>query len=165
HHDALAGRKAVGLDDDRRSAVARISLGLARRVKALIGGGRYAGRAAQILSEALGTLKLCGRAARPESLDARGLKVVHNTGAKPRFRSNDDEIDAICRAKRDDCRVISRVERNAFRFLRDAGIAGCTKQPTGERTSCHLPGERVLTSTGAEKQNIHLVSIGLSSPL
>src|SRR5262249_57341158 len=127
HHDALAGRKAVGLDDDRRATVARISLGLAGRVKALIGGARYTGRAAQILGEALGTLKLCGGAARPESLDARGLKIIHDTGAKWRFRSNDDKIDAIFPAKGDDRRMIRRVERDAFRFLRYAGIAGCAK--------------------------------------
>src|SRR6516162_9437465 len=107
--------------------VARISLGLAGRAKALIGGARYAGGATQVFGEPLGALKLCGGAARPESLDARCLEIVHDTGAKRSFRSNDDEIAAICAAKFDDRCVIRQVERNAFCFLRDAGIAGCAK--------------------------------------
>ena len=165
YHHALAGGEPVGLDDDRRAAGARIGLGFVGVAKALVGGGRYAGGAAQILGEALGTLKLRRGAARPESLDACGLQVVHNAGAKRGFRPNDNEIDAVRPTKRDDRGVIGQVERDAFRFLRDAGIAGGAEQTIRQRTGRHLPGERVLASTGAEKQNIHLVSIGLPPPL
>ena len=58
-------------------------------------------------------------------------------------------------AKRNDRGVIFDIERDAFSVARDARIAGRAIEPIGQRARRHFPGERVLASAGAEKQDIH----------
>src|SRR5262249_55050989 len=62
---ALAGGKAIGLDDDRGALLADISLRLRRVVEALVGAGRNVVAGADVLGEALRALELgccCRRA-------------------------------------------------------------------------------------------------------
>ena len=59
--------------------------------------------------------------------------------------------------------MIADVERDALGLLRDAGIARRADEPVGERACRHLPGQRVLASTGAQKQNIHGAKHGRSA--
>src|SRR5690606_29086724 len=113
----------VGLDDDRRADLAGIGLGLRRIVEAAIGGRRNAVAGAQVLGEALGTLELGGLLRRAEDADAGGLELVGKAGHQRRFRADDDEVDVLFLRERNDGRVIVNRERNAFRFLRNAGIA------------------------------------------
>ncbi len=143
----------------------QIGLGLGGRAETLIGGRRYAGGPAQILGEALGTLKPCGGAARPESLNAGGLQVVHDAGAQRRFRAHDHEVDAIRPAKRNHFAMIRNVEGDALGLMRDAGISRCTEKPVRQRTCRHLPGERMLASAGSEEQNIHWVKRFAAAPV
>ena len=73
-----------------------------------------------------------------------------------RFRQlDDDEIDRVRFTERDDGRVIGGIERDARRLLRDPGIARRAIEPVHQRACRHLPGERVLASAGAEKQDVH----------
>src|SRR5262249_4309014 len=52
--------------------------------------------------------------------------------------------------------VVGHVECHDLRFLGDAGIAGCTIEALGQRARRYLPSERVLTSAGAEKKDVHI---------
>jgi len=61
HGDALARRQPVGLDDDRRAALADERLRLDRVAEAAIGSGGDAVFGAEILGEALGALERGGR--------------------------------------------------------------------------------------------------------
>ena len=51
--------------------------------------------------------------------------------------------------------MISVIQGDALRFLRDAGIAGRTIEAIRQRTGGKLPGERVLASAGAEYKYVH----------
>ncbi len=153
--DALAGGEPVRLDHDGRAARAHIGLRRRGLGEALIGRGRDGVRAAEILGEALGALEPRRRLARAERLDARRFEIVDDAGHQRRFRPDDHQIDRLRLAERDDGGVIGVIERDAFRFLRDAGIAGRAVKAVDQRACGHLPGERVLASTGAEKQDVH----------
>ena len=121
---ALAGGQSVGLDDDGRAACADIGLGRCGVAETLIGCGRYAVGAAEVLGEAFGAFELRGGAARPEGLDAGRFQIVHDAGAERRFRADDDEVDAVAAAKRDHRRMVGDIEGDAFGFVGDSGIAG-----------------------------------------
>ena len=131
HHHAFAGGKAVGLDHDRRAARAQIGLGRIGCAEALIGRGRDAIGAAQILGEALGAFEPRRGPRRPERLDAGGLQIIDDAGAERRLRPDHDQIDAASAAKCDHRPMIGDVERHAFGLLRDAGIARRAIEPVG----------------------------------
>ena len=99
HHHALAGRQAVGLDDDRRALRAHVGLGRRRGGEALVGGGRDAVRLAQVLGEALGAFELRRRLARAERLDAGGGEIVDDAGAERRLRADHHEVDVRARGR------------------------------------------------------------------
>src|SRR5262249_22797014 len=50
---------------------------------------------------------------------------------------------------------VGQIDRHAFGLLRDAGIAGRAIELRDQRRSGDLPGERVLASARAEKQDVH----------
>ena len=56
---ALAGRQPVGLDHDRRAAVAGIGLGCRGGTETFVGRRRYAVGSAQVFGEAFGAFELC----------------------------------------------------------------------------------------------------------
>jgi hypothetical protein len=58
--------------------------------------------------------------------------------------------------------MVGEIERDAFGLLRDAGIAGRTHEPLGERACGHLPGERVLAPAGTQEENVHGVTPEIS---
>src|SRR5436853_510989 len=78
--DALAGRKAVGLDHDRRALLAHISQRVGGAGKAAIGTGRNIELGAQRFRKTLGALELGGGLARTERLDAGGCEIVDDPG-------------------------------------------------------------------------------------
>ena len=133
HHHAFAGGKAVGLDHDRRALRVQIGFGRIGRAEALIGRGRDAVGAAQILGEALGAFEPRRGPRRPKRLDAGGLQVIDDAGTQRRLRPDHDQVDAAGAAKCDYRGVIGNVERHAFGLPRDAGIAGRAIEPVGER--------------------------------
>jgi hypothetical protein len=54
--------------------------------------------------------------------------------------------------------VVGDIERDAFGFLRDAGIARRALELIGERARRHFPGQRMLASAGTENKNVHMAS-------
>ena len=63
----------------------------------------------------------------------------------------------IAAAKRDHRRMIGEVERDAFGFAGDAGIARRAVKLVDKRACRHLPGQRMLAPAGAQKQDVHLL--------
>ena len=59
-------------------------------------------------------------------------------------------------AKGDHRRMVGDIERDAFGFARDAGIARRAVKPVGQRACRHLPGQRMLAAAGAQQQNVHM---------
>ncbi len=121
-----------------------MGLGGSRVFEAGIGGGRDAVGAAKILCEPLRAFERSGGASRAECLDAGAFEIVNNPGAERRLGPDDDQIDAVLAAKRDDRRMIGQIERNALGLLRNPGIARRAIKPPSERASRHFPCQSVL---------------------
>ena len=58
-------------------------------------------------------------------------------------------------AERDHRRVVGDIERHAFGFLRDAGIAGRAIELVVEGGAGDFPGQRVFASAGTENEDVH----------
>src|SRR5262249_15374750 len=121
---------------------------LIRRSRNIIG-------AAKVLGEGLGTFELGCDFAWAERFDAGGLEIIDHARDQRRFRADHDEADMVLLAERDQRCVIGDVKGNAFGFARDTSVAGCAEQAIGERTSRHLPRERVLAPAGPEEKYVH----------
>ena len=154
-HDALARRKPVGLDHDRRALLAHIGQRIGGIVEAAIGAGRNAEFGAERLGESLGALEPRGLLARPERLDAGAREIVDDAGGERRFRADHDEIDVIAPAEIDHRGVVGNVERHAFGFARDAGIARRAPEFGHQRRGRDLPRQSVFAAAGTEQKNVH----------
>ena len=123
HNDTLAGGKPIGLDHDWRALRADIGPRVGGATEAAIGAGRNIELAAQVLGKAFGALELRRRLARPKRLDADRREIVDDPGGKRRLRADHDEIHRVAPAEFGHRGVVGDIDRNAFRFAGDAGIA------------------------------------------
>jgi hypothetical protein len=130
---ALAGRQAVGLDDDRQLLRRQIGLGGARIGKAAIGAGGNGELATQVLGEALRTLELRSRLGWAKYLDPGGREVVGEACHQRRLGPYDDETDPVVGAEPDDGGVVGHIERHAAGDLGNAGIARCAIELAQQR--------------------------------
>ena len=126
-----------------------IGLGRFGGVEALIGGGRDAVGAAQILGEALGAFQPGRGAARAERLDAGSLKIVDDAGAKRRLRPDHDQIDPLLRQNAMTAAWSAISSGDAVGLPGDAGIARRAIKPVDQRACRHFPCQRMLAPTGA----------------
>ena len=64
-------------------------------------------------------------------------------------------------AECDHRRMVGRIERDQFAFLRDAGIARRAVELVDQRARRDLPGQRMLAAAGTEQENVHRPRIAL----
>ena len=152
---ALAGRQAVGLDDDRQLLRRQIGLGGARIGEAAIGAGGNGELAAQVLGEALRALELRRRLGWAKYLDPGGRQVVDEAGHQRRLGPHHDEADPVVGAEPDDGGVVGHVERHAAGDLGNAGVARRAIELGQQRARRQGPGQRVLTAAGTDEENVH----------
>ena len=105
--------------------------------------------------KSLGALELRRLLARPERLDAGGSEIVDDAGRERRLRADHDEIDRVALAEIDHRRMVGDIERHAFGFARDAGIARRAPQFGQQRGSGDLPRQSVFAAAGTEQENVH----------
>ena len=123
-HHALARGEAVRLDDDGiAEGGGEGGLRVATIVDADIAGGRDVGAAAQILSEALRSFQLRGGLVGAEDGDAGGAQAVGKPVDQRRFGADHDQANGLRPHEIDHRGVIRRVEGDARRMVRDAGVA------------------------------------------
>ena len=154
-HHALARRKPVGLDHDRRALRADIGQRVGGIGEAAIGAGRNAEFGAERLGKSLGALELRSLLARPERLDAGAVEIVDDPGRERRFRADHDEIDRVALAEIDHRGMVGDIERHAFGFPRDAGIARRAPEFRHQRRGRDLPRQSVFAAAGTEQKNVH----------
>ena len=99
-----------------------------RIAKAAIRAGRNIKFAAEVFGKSLGAFELSGKLAWAERLDADSRQIVDDAGRQRRLRADHDEINGVAPAELDHRRMIGDVERYAFGFPGDAGIAGRAPQ-------------------------------------
>ena len=100
-HHALAGRKPVGLDHDRRALRAHVGQCVGCIGETAIGAGRNVELAAEILGKSLGALELRRLLARAECLDAGRREIVDDPGRERRLRPDHDQINRVALAEVD----------------------------------------------------------------
>ena len=154
-HDALAGGKAVGLDHDRRALLADIGQGGAGFGEVAVGAGRNVNSRAQRLGEILRALEPRRRLVGPNALKPARVEIIDDAGRKRRFRADHDEIDRVALAELDHRGMVGDIERHAFGFPRDAGIARRAPEFRHQRRSRDLPRQRVFAAAGTEQKNVH----------
>ena len=76
-------------------------------------------------------------------------------GRQRRLRADHDEIDSVAFAELDHRGMIGNIERDAFGFPRDPGIARRAPQLGQQRGSGDLPCESVFAAAGTEQKDVH----------
>ena len=94
-HHALAGREAVGLDDQRRALRAHPAGVEARAREGGVGRGRDRVAAQEVLHEGLRALEPRGEPARAEAAQARGLEGVDDAEHQRTLGAHDREVDPL----------------------------------------------------------------------
>ena len=158
--DALAGGQPVGLDDDRRALRGDIGLRRGGVGEAAIGGGRDALAGAEVLHEALRAFERGGRGVGPNAAMPAASSASTRPRDQRRLRPDDDEIDPLAPAERDErrrCR--SAAIAHAFGLLGDAGIARRAIEPVDQRRGGDRPAQRVLAPARADDQDPHSVTL------
>jgi hypothetical protein len=145
----------VSLDDDRGAVLADIGFrrfGLAEMAK---GGGRNMVRLAKFFGEDLRTLELPRGPGRSERLEAGGVEIIDDPGGDRRIRADHDKIHGVTAAESNYAGMVGDIERHAFGFPRDAGIARRAPEFRHQRGSRDLPRQSVFATAGTEQKNVH----------
>ena len=151
HRDALAGRQAVGLDDDGDRLGFQVGERRCLVLEAAIGGGRNAELGAEILGKALGAFELGCGLRWPEHLDPRGGEIVGQAGHQRHLGPDHHKADIAIAAEADDGGVVGGIERHALGHLGDAGIAGRAIEPGQQGARGNGPGQGMLAPAGTDQ--------------
>ena len=130
-------------------------MGVRRAIDANIVGRWNSVCAAQVLGEAFGSLEPGRRRTGPEYRDVRGTERVRNAGNQRRFGPDNDQIDSLASGECDDCFRIARIDDNAICPALNARISRRCNELAAARRLPKTPGERILATARAQKQNIH----------
>jgi hypothetical protein len=161
---ALAGSEAVGLDDDRRAALAQVGQ---RRLELAEGGVGCRGNVVpgeEGLAEGLGTLELCCAGAGTEAAQALRFEVIDHACHERRFRAHDRQADVLAAHEIRERVEIHRVDGHVLhaRIEGRAGIARGDVDAADARRARGLPGQSVFPATAAEYQDLHRRAARLS---
>ena len=128
--DALPARQAVGLDDDRRSTLSYVGDG--RRAHSRTGDSRPSECRIRGRSPWRNPFDPSSWAARregPKQAMPAAARSSDNSGDERRLRADDDEIDGLITAERDDLRVVVQIQGCKGGDLRATGVAGRDEKP------------------------------------
>jgi hypothetical protein len=114
--DALAGRKAVGLDHDRLAAIAvhqfaHVSQCRIQFAEYRVTPGRNVVPGEEVLGERLGAFELRGDPARPEAAAAGGAETIDDAGHERRFRPDDRQRDVFAPRELEQAIEVGRGDR------------------------------------------------------
>ena len=94
----------------------------------------------------------------PNALMPALREVVDDPGRERRFRADHDELDRLALAEIDHRCMVGDVERHAFGFARDAGIARRAPEFRHQRRGRDLPRQSVFAAAGTEQENMHEIA-------
>ena len=157
---ALAGGKAVRLDDDRPGVSLDVVSGVhAAGEDGAVGGGD-AVAVDELLGERLRSLNLrCGlRGA--ERGDPRGLEPVDETEHERDFGSDDDEVDAVVLRRGDDAVEVGGSDVEVAGDGGCAGVAGGDEEVSEALRLAEFPCLRVFPRAGADDEDVHPFASG-----
>ena len=91
----------------------------------------------------------------PNALIPAACEIVDDAGRERRLRADHDQIDRMALAEFDHRRMVGDIERDAFGFPRDAGIARRAPEFCQQRRGRDLPRQRVFAAAGTEQEDVH----------
>ena len=121
--NALAERKTIGLDNDRRAVLLDVLDRVRRVLKNSIASGRDIVFLHQILGKGLAALDDGSVLARTEGADACGLERVNHAECERIIRRDHNEIRLVLLRERDHAVDVGRLDGNALRLSGDAAVA------------------------------------------
>ena len=147
--NALAEGKAGSLEHDGHLSGLEVLQRFLRIVKDLIGGGRNAVFLHQILGKSLAAFddRRIGRCS--EDTEPLCLERVDNTGTERIIHAADGQIDGVLGSKSGERVKIHGSDRNTFRDLCNAGVAGCAVKFLYLRASLKSLRDRMLSAASA----------------
>ena len=160
HDDTFASGQSVGFDDDRYVtfhfiAFHQVSAGAGGVAEHLIIGSGDIGAAEQILAEDLAGFELCGAFGGAEDVQIGVHKRIHNARGQRRLGSHDGQADIVLAGELDQLWEISAGNINVLRILCRARVTGGDENAVSKRALRKFPRQRMLSSAGANHQNIH----------
>ena len=156
---ALAGREAIGLDDDAASGRGQLAGerdGLGRVSERSRQRHAHPGGLGNVVAERLARLDPGRRRGRPEDGDTRVSQRIGHAGGERRLGSDDNELAGLATGKRQDRGRIQRVDPGDAadtRFLRDGVAPRCDDDLVDARLGGQLPGERMLAPAAAHDED------------
>ena len=149
--DALAGGKAVGLDDDWGALLLDVVAGCFGIGEDFVLSCRDAVLLHEILGEGLGALDLGCEFARAKGLDAGLVHGIDDAIRQGDFRADDDEVDGLLLGELDEGFVVADVDvSDALGDISHARIARHSVELRCLRRLREFPGQRVLAATGTD---------------
>ena len=149
--DALAGGKAVGLDDDWGALFLDVVAGCFGIGEDFVLGCRDAVLLHEVFGEGLGALDLGCEFARAKGLDAGLVHGIDDAIRQGDFRADDDEVDGLLLGELDEGFVVADVDvSDALGHISHARIARHSVELRCLRRLREFPGQRVLAATGTD---------------
>ena len=164
HHDALARRQPVGLDDDGRAVLLDIGFCRFDVAESLEERGGDVVAHHETLGEILGGFQLCRGLGRPEYSESCGAERIHDARRQRRFRADHGHVDVF--ALRERYQVGNRGDGDILHAV----FQSCARIARRDIYLLHLgalrqtPGQRVLASAGTDDQNFHINAGSVCNP-
>jgi len=153
--DALAGRQAVGLDDDRRAFTVDVGMCCGRLGESLEFRGRDEVAGHEALGEILGGFELGGFPGRAEDLQAAGAEDVDDAGSERRFGADHGEVYAFALGEGREGDRVDEVDVLQPGFAFRSGVAGGNVNSMHAFRLGEAPGHRMLAAAGTDYQYLH----------
>ena len=152
---ALAGGKAISLDDDRSALAADVGVGGFGIREGFVVGRRNIVTLHEGLGEVLGAFELRGGLRRAEDAQAGGAELVDDAGGERGFGTHDREGDVVALDEFD--QLVDVGDRKVFKTGRQgrAGIAGSHENFGHAIALSEAPGESVFTTAVANNEKVH----------
>src|SRR5580658_9907106 len=154
---ALAGRKAVRLDDHGQPLATDVGRIEGRGGEGGVGRGGYAVTLQEILAEGLRSFEARRGPGGPEAGAARRREAIDHTGDQRSFGTHDGEADVL--AHRQLQQGVDIVGGNAdvahLGFERRTGVSRSHEHESGAGRLRAPPRERVLAAAAADDQYLH----------
>ena len=155
HHDPLAGRETVVLDDPGGPEPVEGLVDLCRCVDDLAAGGAHSGSGHHILGERLGPFDARGVGGRTEAGNARRADGVGNTEHERDLGADDDEIGLLRGCQCHHLVGGGRVHRELLGDRGDPGVAGGDHHRGHRGVTAQGQDESMFTGTGADNEYAH----------
>jgi hypothetical protein len=126
-------------------------------------GGGDPGGGHHLLGEGLGALDSCRRCTRPEDRDAGMAELVCHACDKRGFRPDDDEVDLVLAAEREQPLAVLGPHRVAVADLGDSRVPRRGVQLVAGLALGQHPRKHMLTAARPHHQNLHAQSVSKGS--